>query len=109
MKKFLLIYHSPKEAMERFASMTEDDIAQVMDVWMKWKDEHNDSIIDFGDPVGGQHIISSSGSHQQSDDVTGYGIIQAESLETAKKLLKNHPSLMDDNGSTVSLYPVHEM
>jgi hypothetical protein len=109
MKKFLLIYHSPKEAMEKYSSMSEDDVKEVMDVWMKWQDVHGDTIVDFGNPVGAQHVVSTSGSRDESDDVTGYAIIQAENIEEAKKVLENHPSLIDDDGSTVSLYQVNEM
>ena len=109
MQKFLLIYHSPAEAMERFKSMNEEEVKGVMDTWMKWKEECGDAIVDFGNPVGGQHVVTLSEAKEQGDDVTGYGIIQAEDLEGAKALLKNHPSLVDDDGSTVSLYPIVQM
>ncbi len=109
MKKFLLIYHSPKEAMEKFASMSEEEVQGVMGVWMKWKETHVDAVVDFGNPVGPQHVTSVDGSKLQEDDVTGYGIVQAESLEAAQSLLKDHPVIMDNDGSTVSVYPVHEM
>jgi len=109
MKKFLLIYHSPKEAMEKYTSMTEEDVKEVMAVWMRWKEEHGEAIVDFGNPVGKQHVVSSTSSEEKGDDVTGYGIIQAENLEEAKKILENHPSLADNDGSTVSLYEMHDM
>ncbi len=34
MKKYLLIYHSPKEVLEKMSSMTEAGVQKVMDVWM---------------------------------------------------------------------------
>ena len=64
MKKFLLIYHSPKEAMEKYSSMSEDDVQKVMDVWMKWKENHPEAIVDFGNPVGKQHVITSASSKE---------------------------------------------
>ena len=109
MKKFLLIYHSPKEAMERYAKMNDEETKEMMGAWMKWHDNNKDAIVDFGNPVKGQNVVTLSGSKEESDDVTGYGIIQAEDLDGAKKVLENHPSLVDDDGSTVSLYEIHEM
>ncbi len=109
MKKFLLIYHSPREVSEKWSSMSEEDVKKAMEVWMKWKEDNEGAVVDFGNPVGAQHIVSPEGSREESDDVTGYGIIQAEGLEEAKKVLENHPSFADDDGSTVSLYEIHEM
>ena len=109
MNTYLLIYHSPKEAMEKFNSMTEEEMGVVMEAWMKWKDDNEGAIVDFGNPVGGQHVATLSDFKEVNDDVSGYGIIQAEDLEGAKKVLENHPSLADDDGSTISLYQIHEM
>jgi hypothetical protein len=109
MKKFLLIYHTPKEVLARHSSLTEDEINVMMESWMKWKEDNESAVIDFGNPVGAQHVVSPSDSKQVSDDVTGYGIIQAESLDEAKKVLNNHPSLTDEDGSTISLYEIVEM
>lgn len=109
MKKYLLIYRSPKEAMERYDAMSEEEINEVMSAWMKWKDSHGDAIVDFGNPVGQQHIVTLADAREGSDDVSGYSIIQAEDIEAAKKILEKHPSLVDDDGSTISMYPIHEM
>ena len=109
MKKFLLIYHSPKEAIERFMSMSEEESKKMMEVWTKWGEENKDALVDFGNPVGTQHVVSLSDVKEEGDDVTGYSIIQANDLDGAKKMLENHPSLIDDDGSTVSLYPITEM
>lgn len=109
MKKFLLIYHSPREAIERLKTMSEEEGAQIVATWGAWLEKHKDAIVDAGEPVGMQHVVSLNSSREESDDVTGYAIIQAENLEGAKRVLENHPSLIDDDGSTVSLYQIHEM
>ena len=109
MKKFLLIYHSPKEALEQFATMSQEDAQKEMEVWMQWGEKNKDSIIDFGNPVGLQTVVSPEGTQEKNDDVTGYSVIQAENIESAKTLLRDHPSFMNNDGSTVSLYPINEM
>lgn len=109
MKKFLLIYHSPKEALEKFSTMSKDDIQKDMDIWEKWGEKNKGYIIDFGNPVGTQHVVSADTFKEKGDDVTGYSIIQAEDINQAKELLKDHPALKDNDGSTLSLYPVVDM
>ena len=109
MNKYLLIYHSPASAMEKYKDMTEEETKGVMEDWMAWKERSGDGVVDFGNPVGKQTIVTLSDSKEVSDDTTGYSIIQAESLDEAKALLENHPSIKDDDGSTISLYQIHEM
>ena len=109
MKKFLLLYHSPKEAMEKYETMSEADVAQVMGAWMKWKESHGDAIVDFGNPTGEGHKMSPTSFERQVDDVSGYGIIQAESMEDAKGILSDHPMILDNDGSTINVYDIHEM
>ena len=94
MKKYILNYHAPAEAMAKMANATPNEKAEVMKPWMAWKDKIGDSLVDMGAPMVGVYRVNSQATEANNgSEVTGYSIIQAESLEEAQTLLENHPHL----------------
>ena len=99
MKKFLVLYEAPASAMAQMAKATPEQTKQGMDLWMKWKGANDKAIVDLGTPLGnGAHLKNESAS-KASSPVVGYSILQAESLDAAKKALKNHPHFQTQGGS----------
>ena len=95
MKKFLVLYEAPTTAMEQMAKATPEQAKQGMDLWMKWKNANEKGIVDLGAPLGnGVHLKKGP-----SSPVVGYSIIQAASMDAAKKMVENHPHFHTQGGS----------
>jgi len=95
MKKFLVLYEAPATAMEQMAKATPEQAKQGMDLWMKWKNANDKAIVDLGMPLGkGVHLKKGATSL-----VVGYSIIQAASMDAAKKVVDNHPHFHTQGGS----------
>jgi len=93
MKNFMVIYHAPLEAWES-TSNDPEDMKKGMEEWMTWAKSCGDKLVDFGQPlVGGQKLKPDGGSDSSNREVCGYSILQAENMDEAKSLLKNHPHL----------------
>ena len=91
MKKFLVLYRAPSSAMEQMAKASPEQAKAGMDLWMKWKNANDKSIVDLGMPLG-------NGSDPKSD-IVGYSILQADSMKSVRKVLENHPHLHTKGGS----------
>ena len=52
MKKFIVIYHAPADAMEQTANTSPEDQAKGMEMWMQWAQKCGDKLVDMGAPLG---------------------------------------------------------
>ena len=103
----MVIYHAPADAFDGMADMTEEQKKEGMQLWFDWKDKIGDAVLDFGAPLMGGRRISPDGSTTDSNkEVAGYSIIQAENIESAQNLLKDHPHLAWTSACQIE---VHEM
>ena len=110
MKKFIVIYHASMEALVKMGSMTPEEQAEGMKPWMAWKDLLGDKLIDFGSPLmNGTKLIPDGSSEPSKKEVTGYSIIQAENMDQAKELLKNHPHLSWDGACEIEVHEAVDM
>lgn len=110
MKKYMIIYHAPAEAMEIMANATEEQKIEGMKPWLAWKDKVGDKLIDFGSPLwGGTRILPDGTSVPSTKEVTGYSIIQANDLNEAKSLLSSHPHLQWTGGCDIEVHECLKM
>ena len=94
MKKYIVIYHAPKDMMEQAAELSPEERKKEMESWMEWAQKCGDKLVDMGAPLMGGVKLSPDGSSAMSrKDVTGFSILQAESMDKAKVLLEGHPHL----------------
>ncbi len=94
MKKFVVIYHAPADAMEQTANTSPEDQAKGMEQWMKWAQKCGDKLVDLGTPlINGQQLSPDGKSKNSNKNVAGYSILQAENMDEAKALLNDHPHL----------------
>lgn len=83
MKKFVLLavgYETPTK--------------EIMNEWMRWFGSIKDHVVDGGNPFGPGMEVTSDGVKQLPHDkgaVTGYTIINAESMDEAVKIAKGCP------------------
>ena len=105
MKRFLVIYNAPGEAMAEMSKATPEQKEEGMKVWFAWKDSMGDNLIDFGTPlVGGQRIQTDGSVQTAANGVSGYSIIQAHNMDEAKTLLSSHPHLEWVDGCNIEVH-----
>ena len=93
MKTFIVIYYAPTSADQNMQADPKE-MAGVMDAWMAWAKKVGSGMKDIGTPLGNGFQITKSGKDAPSkSNIVGYSIIQAESMDEAKALLKDHPHL----------------
>ena len=94
MKKFIVIYHAPADAWEQTEETSSEDMEKGMEAWMQWAQKCGDKLVDMGTPLGnGLKLKPGGGSENSEKQVVGYSVLQAESLDEASELLKDHPHL----------------
>jgi hypothetical protein len=65
-----------------------------MEAWVLWAQKCGKKLVDFGWPlINGQELTPDGGTRNSGKNVTGYSILQAETMEDAKLLLRGHPHL----------------
>ena len=93
MKKFIVIYHAPAEASMHTNEMTPEQQAKGMEAWMTWAKKCGDKLVDLGSPLANGQSLTPNGSTASNKGVTGYSVLQTDTMEAAKALLKGHPHL----------------
>ncbi len=98
MAKFLFVYHGGS------APESEEEGAAVMQAWNEWLDGLGTAVVDQGHPTGASATVGTDGSTTQgggANPVTGYSIINADSLEQALVFAKGSPQL--PSGGTIEV------
>lgn len=99
MTKYVFSYHGTSE-------MPTDQTAidEVMAAWGAWFGSLGDAIVDGGNPFGASKTVASDGSVSDSNSaqLSGYSIVNAESLDAAVAMAQGCPVLGGDSSITVS-------
>jgi hypothetical protein len=93
MKKYLVIYFGGATESEKSVPFDEKSQQEFMNAWAKWAEEHKDSVIDFGCPLGKAKSVNHTGTSDKKNSMTSYSIVHAESHEDAVSLFTGHPHL----------------
>jgi hypothetical protein len=94
MKKFIVIYHAPANALKQMAKVPKEQQAKGMEGWMKWAKKCGDKLVDMGAPLmGGQQVNPDGTGAASRKGVCGYSVLQAKNMKGALALLKGHPHL----------------
>ncbi len=95
MKKFVLLHFG-----------FEKPTPEIMEAWMAWFKSISDRQVDQGGFNSGREI-SKSGTRDlpwDMESITGYNVIEAESLDAAEKLAQTNPFI-----SSIRIYEVRSM
>jgi len=85
MKKFLFLYCGHTEITQ-----------EIMDAWSNWFASIEDKIADGGSPLGPGKEISRTGTNDlplDTEAISGYSLINAESIEEAEKIAEGCPMI----------------
>jgi YCII-related domain len=103
MKKFIAIYSIPASALEQMGTPTPEQMKATMDEWMKWAEKNGKSIVDLGAPLGKTKRITATGATDTKNELTGYTIVQGESLDAVAKLFADNPQFKLAEGASIEL------
>lgn len=93
MNKFLVLYHAPVSVMEQMANATPEQMKAGMDAWMAWAKKADSAVVDLGLPLGAGKTIDQAAIKDNSSSLSGFSILQADSVDALTGLLKEHPHL----------------
>lgn len=104
MKKFIVLYHAQKGAMDAMKGASPEEMKKGMEPWMEWAKKCGDGLLDMGTPLGNAHKMSQDHHGESDSTVVGYSILQAESWDKVKEMVENHPHLMMGNSCEVEVH-----
>ena len=91
MPKYVFAYHGGK------APEDPEEGAKVMAAWEAWMNGLGEAIVDPGNPVGVSKTVTANGveDHGGSNPLSGYTLVNADSIEAACEMAKGCPILVD--------------
>ncbi len=89
MPEYIIAYHGGKEP-----ESPETGPAQ-MEKWKAWIGDLGDAVVNPGTPLGESKFVSSTGVSDdgESEALTGFSIVEADSMDAALDMAKNCPFL----------------
>jgi len=104
MQKFIVTYHAPISATEQMGQASPEEMQKGMDPWMAWAERCGDGLVDMGAPLANGQKVTESGTSPSDKMVVGYSILQAESMDAAVEMLKDHPHLGWTEGCEIEVH-----
>lgn len=104
MAKYLMAYRGGGDMAD-----TDEQRQAVMAAWGAWFGELGSAIVDPGNPCGAAATVATDGSVSEggASALSGYTLINADSLEAASALAKGCPVL--SAGGSVEVYETFEV
>ena len=93
MKRYVVLYCAPKTVAERFAQATPEEAQQGMQLWSAWAEKIGTGLIDLGKPLGNARKVTKTGVTKSDSHVIGMSILQANTMDEALKMVKDHHHL----------------
>lgn len=109
MPYFLAVYTMQPEDLARFRAMPkpEQDAvdARGLPQWTEWEERNAASLVNRGGMVGKTLRVSKSGVAPGSNAFCGYVVVEAETIEAAAELFRDHPHFNIFPGDGVDIMP----
>jgi hypothetical protein len=98
MSNYLLAYRGGRMAE------SDEERQRVMAAWGAWFGQLGEAVVDGGNPFARSSTVSTGGSVSDGagSELTGYSVLEADSLASATELAKGCPVLA--SGGTVDVY-----
>ncbi len=109
MKRFLAIFIGSATSAEKAKWDANEDskrqelVQRGMQAWGEWVKKHQDSIIDFGSPLGKTKRVGRDGISDLVNKDTAYVIVQAESHEAAARIFVDHAHFSIFPGDSIEI------
>ena len=96
MAKYMMVYKGEATDM---SDMTEEQVAAVMAAWDVWMENVGPALVDVGTPFGPAVSVVDDGSTGTAVSLTGYSIVEADDMNSARAFASNHPFLSEGKGN----------
>lgn len=110
MPRFLAVYTMRAENVARFRAMSRADQdavdARGMKAWGDWLTATTHAITEKGGMVGKTKRISKAGIADAVNDICGYVVVEAPTIEDAARFFENHPHFAIFPGDAVDVMPL---
>jgi len=93
-KKYVITYHAPKEAVDAWRQQSQEESQRMMTAWFDWQNKIGDALLDEGTPFGKSVVVSQAGTAESTKELLGYAIIQAEDKQNAIDMVATHPHIL---------------
>lgn len=108
--KFFVTYQMPHTGLDAWLQMPEAERkateAQMQSEWNAWMAEHKGSLTETAG-IGKPKRITSAGIEDSRNDIMMYSFVEAESLEAAAAMFKDHPHF-GIPGGWIEVMPVNK-
>ena len=104
MAKFLAVYTGTPRATP--PDLDPAAMAKGMQEWGAWMERHAAIVLDPGGPLGRTKKVSKAGVEDVRNNMSGYTILEADSIEAAAALFKDHPHFSIFPGDGIEIMPV---
>jgi len=93
MTRYIVLYHAPLAVAERFAQATPEEAAKGLQMWVDWAQKLGIALVDPGKPLGNARKVTAEGITNLDSQVIGMSILQANSMDEALDMVKDHHHL----------------
>lgn len=106
----MITYHTPASVMADMGEPTPEQMEEGMKPWMAWAEKCGDKLVDLGAPLTNGHLYMPYGAAGLSHrELSGYSILQAESLEDVAALCDGHPHLSWNDQCQLEIHEISPM
>lgn len=109
--KFFVTYQMPHAGLDQWMQLPEEERktqeAQMQSQWNTWISGHKDAITETAG-VGKPKRITPNGMEDARNDIMMYSFVEAESLEAATEMFKDHPHF-GIPGAWIEVMPIKEV
>lgn len=103
MTKYLFLYHAPMPPADAMPP-SQEEMQAVMGQWTAWGEKVGEGLLDFGTPLADGTRVTSEATSPSSNEVAGYSMIEAASMDAALALAQDHPHLTMPGGCTIEVH-----
>ena len=64
MTEYIILYNAPKSLQHNCENMSEEDMSKMMQAWMKWAENCGEHLLDLGDQLQMQNVLTLQVLHQ---------------------------------------------
>lgn len=112
MKKFFVLYMASegdfKKVMANMPTRTPEEQKASMDSWMEWM-KTKGGVVDMGAPLGKTKRVTPTEVSDLRNEIGGYSIVEAESLEEAAQKMQDSPHFQMMPGGWIEVMEVMSM
>ena len=103
MRKYIVLYTAPLTAAERFAQATPEQAQEGMKLWFDWKEKLGSGLVDMGQQLGNAMQVTKTGVTRSDSNIVGMSTLQANSMDEALEMVKDHHHLHWAEGAEITL------